>query len=551
MKYYEIDSFNELLATSIKENWDSPAMTNYANGEVYTYKKLAEAIAGMHLVYERLGIKPNDKIAVVGKNTPEWAIVFLSAVTYGAIIVPILQNFPVDDIHHIVNHSSSKLLFLSENLKELIVEDNIPKVKCIYCYTEKYCVHKNIKNPIPQKLHELIHLYAKVYPEGLSKEDVKYVKRKDEDTFSINYTSGTTGFSKGVIQTCGNIKGNVGYVREKKMAYKGCRILNFLPLAHTYGCTLDLLSQVISGAHITFLNKVPAPKIILKAFDDVKPNLIFTVPLVLEKIYRLMGEPIIKKHEHLGKEILEDEIYPSVKKLLVGAFGGEFREVVVGGAPLNREIEEMLRKIEFPVSVVYGMTECSPLISFGHYHELPPNSVGEVLPNMEVKIDSADPENIAGEILVRGQNVMPSYYKNDEATDVVFTEDGWMRTGDVGTLRNNQIVINGRCKTMILGPSGQNIYPEHLESKLTNLPFVSECLIIESNHKLVALVYPDFKAMDEINIQKEDLTEIMMENKKLFNSKVANYEQISEIRLFPKEFEKTPKNNIKRYLYEH
>ncbi len=550
MKYYETATFNESLMNSIRGNWDALAMTNYANGENFTYARLAENIVKMHLLYKSLGIKENDKIALVGKNTPEWAIVFLSTVTYGAIIVPILQNFPPDDIHHIVNHSGAKLLFVSDNLKELIVEDNIPKVKCIYCYTEKYCIHKNVKSQIPQKINELEVLYRQAYPNGITADDLRFAEKKDDDYFSINYTSGTTGFSKGVIQTCGNIKGNISYVQECKAAYKGIKILSFLPLAHTYGCSLDFLSQITVGAHITFLNKVPAPKVLLKAFEEVRPNIIFTVPLIVEKFYRSIAEPVLKMHSDLSDAILESEIYPQLREKMVQAFGGEFREVVVGGAPLNHEIEMDLVKLKFPLSVGYGMTECSPLISFAHYDEYVPGSVGKVLPNMEVKIDSEDQENVAGEIVVRGQNMMPSYFKNDSATKATFTDDGWLRTGDIGVLKDGYLFIKGRCKSMILGPSGQNIYPEQLEAKLSNLPFVSETLIVENDGRLVALVYPDFRAMDEINIQKEDLANIMEENRRKFNKSVANYEQISEIKLFPKEFEKTPKKNIKRYLYE-
>lgn len=551
MKYYETKGFNELLAQAIKENWDSPAMTNYANGTNYTYQRTAEAIACMHLLYQRLGIKENDRIAVVGKNTPEWAVVFLSAVTYGAIIVPILQNFPPDDIHHIVNHSGSKLLFVSDNLKELIVEDNMPNVMCIYCYTEKYCVHKNLKNSIPLKFHELRHLFMETYPNGLDKEKIQYATRKDEDHFSINYTSGTTGFSKGVIQTCGNIRGNIAYVMEVGLAHNQNKVLNFLPLAHTYGCSLDFLSQISNGSHITFLNKVPAPKVLIKAFDEVKPNVIFTVPLIVEKFYRAIAEPVMKKHAGISESILEKDIYPQLKEKLLSVFGGKIKQVVVGGAPLNGEIEENLLKLKFPLAVGYGMTECSPLISFANHDEYRIKAVGKGLPNMEVRIDSEDPLNVAGEIIVKGQNVMPCYFKNEKATEAVFDKEGWFHTGDIGIMKDGYIYIKGRCKSMILGPSGQNIYPEPLEAKMSNMPFVAECLIVEKCGKLVALVYPDIKAMDELNLQKEDLSSIMEENRKKFNNTVANYEQLSEIILYPKEFEKTPKKNIKRYLYEN
>ncbi len=552
MKYYDVDYFNEMLEKSIRENWDMPALTNYLTGETFTYGKMAQAIAEVHQLFQELEIEEGDKIALVGKNTPEWAIVFLATVTYGATIVPILQNFPIDDIHHIVNHSESKLLFVSDNLKEQVLEDHMRKLKCIYCYTEKYLIHQSTKKVISAKIQELRDKTSIAYPNGVQKEDIHYAKRKGDDIFALNYTSGTTGFSKGVLQTYENIRGNIGFVIEKNLAYKGNKILTFLPLAHTYGCTLDFLSQITNGSHITFLNKIPAPQILVKAFEEVKPNVVFTVPLIVEKIYRSVAEPIITKHAaFMSEEELKASIYPKVRNMMIQIFGGNFKQVIIGGAPLNAEIEESLTKLEFPFAVGYGMTECSPLISFVNLEEFVPKSVGKPLRNMDVRIDSEDAENIAGEILVKGQNITPGYYKNPTETTKTFDEDGWFHTGDIGTLsKDGYLFIKGRCKTMILGPSGQNIYPEALEAKLTNMPFVSECLIVEKEGKLIALVYPDMRAMDEINIQKEDLQGIMDENKKKFNQAVANYEQISEIILYPNEFEKTPKKNIKRYLYE-
>lgn len=551
MQYYE-GTFNKLLEKSIRENWDLPALTNYVTGETYHYKDVAAAIEEVHILFKELGVQPDDKIALVGKNTPEWAILFAATVTYGAIIVPILQNFPLDDIHHIVNHSESKILFVSDNLKDQIQEDHIRRVKCIYCYTEKYCLHSSTKAAIPHKIQELRDALKVKFPDGINKEDVKFADRKGDDVFALNYTSGTTGFSKGVIQTHGNIEGNLGFVFEHELSKKGNKILTFLPLAHSYGCTLDFLSQITNGSHITFLNKIPAPKILIKAFETIRPNVIFTVPLVVEKIYKSVAEPILTRHaSDMTEEQMEKNIYPNVRNMLIQLFGGEFKQVIIGGAPLNAEIEEYLKKLKFPFAVGYGMTECSPLISFIGLERFVTTSVGIVLKNMDVKIDSPDPENIAGEILVKGQNVTKGYYKDEEGTEKAFDPDGWFHTGDIGTLnKDNYLFIKGRCKTMILGPSGQNIYPEALEAKLNNLPFVSECLVIKSDDKLVALVYPDFKAMDEINMDQKELHRIMEDNKKTFNKMVANYEQISEIRLYPNEFEKTPKKNIKRYLYE-
>ena len=541
-----------MLEKSIRDNWDMPALTNYVTGETYCYKDLASAIEEIHILFEEVGIRPNDKIAVVGKNTPEWAVVFLATLSYGAIIVPILQNFPVDDIHHIVNHSEAKLLFISDNLKDQVLEENIKRVKCIYCYNEKYCLYTSYKKSVPQKIQELREMLKAKYPNGVQKEDIKYAERKNEDIFAINYTSGTTGFSKGVVQTVDNIVGNIGFVKEMGLAKPGNKILTFLPLAHAYGCTLDFLSQIVNGGHITFLIKLPAPNVLIKAFDAIRPSVIFTVPLVVEKIYRSVAEPILTKHAaEMSEEQMEQNIYPNVRNKLIQLFGGEFSQVIIGGAPLNADIEQGLKKLKFPFAVGYGMTECAPLISFIGMEKFIAKSVGVVVPNMEVKIASSDPEKIAGEILVKGQNVMMGYYKDEENTAKVIEADGWMHTGDIGTLdKGNNLFIKGRCKTMILGPSGQNIYPEALEAKLNNMPFVSECLVIKGEEKLVALVYPDFNAMDEIGIDHKELEHIMEDNRKKYNKMVANYEQISEIRLYPNEFEKTPKKNIKRYLYE-
>lgn len=541
-----------MLEKSIRENWNAPALTDYVSGETYSYNQLANAIEEMHILYKEMGIKPNDKIALVGKNTPEWGIVFLSAVTYGAIIVPILQNFPVDDIHHIVNHSESSLLFVSDNFKDQILEDNIKNVKALFCYSDKSCLFQREQYSFPLEIQSLRDALKKKYPNGMQPADVVYADKTPREVFSINYTSGTTGFSKGVLQLIDNITGNIGFIDEKGLSKKGNKILTFLPLAHTYGCTLDFLSQVSNGAHITFLNKVPAPNVLVKAFSEIRPSVIFTVPLVVEKIYRAVAEPVLKKAEaEMSQEQMEQTVYPEVRNKLIALFGGNFSQVVVGGAPLNADIELALTKIKFPFCVGYGMTECSPLISFVGLEAFMRKSVGVTLPNLDVRIDSEDQENVVGEILVKGQNVMGGYYKDPETTANVIDKDGWLHTGDLGTLdKNNNLFIKGRCKTMILGPSGQNIYPESLEAKINNMPYVSECLVIQGEKGLVALVYPDFKAMDENHLDENAVMKIMEDNRKKYNQMVANYEQVTEVRLYPNEFEKTPKKSIKRYLYE-
>lgn len=551
MKHYE-GRFNQMLERSIRENWEEPALTDYVSGFTYNYKDIAAAIEKMHILYREMGIKPDDKIALVGKNTPEWGIVFLSAVSYGAIIVPILQNFPVDDIHHIVNHSESSLLFVSDNFKDQILEENIKNVKAVFCYSDKTCLFQREQYAFPLEPQSLRAELDKKYPKGMTSADVVYADKAPGEVFSINYTSGTTGFSKGVLQLIDNITGNIGFIEEVGLSKKGNKILTFLPLAHTYGCTLDFLSQVSNGAHITFLNKLPAPNVLIKAFSEIRPSVIFTVPLVVEKIFRAVAEPIIVKAEaEMSQDQLETKVYPEVREKLIQLFGGQFKQVVVGGAPLNADIEASLKKIKFPFCVGYGMTECSPLISFVDLDRFVAKSVGVTLPNLDVRIDSEDQENVVGEILVKGQNVMGGYYKDPETTANVIDKEGWLHTGDLGTLdKHNNLFIKGRCKTMILGPSGQNIYPEALEAKINNMPYVSECLVIEGEKGLMALVYPDFKLMDENHIDEKRVMEIMEENRKKYNQMVANYEQVTEVRLYPNEFEKTPKKSIKRYLYQ-
>ena len=404
-------------------------------------------------------------------------------------------------------------------------------------------------------LSNLDNNFAKKYPNGFDKNSICYTELSNDKTIVLNYTSGTTGFSKGVMITCNNLASNVIFAKKKFGLQSGDKMLSILPLAHTYGCAFEFLYTLATGCDVTLLGKIPSPKILMKAFEEVKPILIITVPLILEKIYKKMVLPILGKKTMrwaLSIPVLDHQIYAQIRKKLVDAMGGRFRQVIIGGAPLNAEVEDFLHKIKFPFSVGYGMTECAPLISFELSADYVPHSCGKVLDNMEVRIDSPDPLNIAGEIQTRGENVMVGYYKNEDATKEVFTEDGWLKTGDLGTLdAENNVFIRGRLKSMILGANGQNIYPEEIEAKLNNLPFVMESLVVESHGKLIALVYPDYEAVDGINITTNHLPAIMEENKSTLNSMVAAYERISEIRLFPDEFEKTPKKSIKRFLYSN
>lgn len=548
------ENFIKIYEKSFKENWDLPALTDYNTRETFTYGEVAEQIARLHLLFKYCQIRRGDKIALVGRNTPRWCIAFMAAVSYGAIIVPILQDFNANDVQHIVNHSDSVLLFAGDLIWENLEVDKLSQLRATISLVDYTCLDQRDGECITQCLGDMDKLFKKAYPKGFTRDDVRFAELANDKVILINYTSGTTGFSKGVMLTGNNLGGNVCFGISSKLHFSGSKCLSFLPLAHAYGCAFDLLVPLAVGTHITLLGKIPSPKILLKALEEVKPNLIICVPLILEKIYRKQILPMLNKRPlkwALNVPLLDSRIYGQVRKKLVDAFGGRFEQVIVGGAPLNAEVEAFLHRIKFPFTVGYGMTECGPLISYTHHSEFIPRSSGRILEGyMQVKIDSSDPELIPGEICVRGENVMAGYYKNQEATEKVIDKDGWLHTGDMGTVNNDDtIFIKGRYKTMILGASGQNIYPEEIESKLNNMPFIMESLVIEKDGRLVALVYPDYEAVDDYGIANEDLPVAMEEIRKNLNKEVAPYEQIAKIHLYPTEFEKTPKRSIKRYLY--
>lgn len=548
------ENFIKIYEKSFKENWDLPALTDYNTRETFTYGEVAEQIARLHLLFKYCQIRRGDKIALVGRNTPRWCIAFMATVSYGAIIVPILQDFNANDVQHIVNHSDSVLLFAGDLIWENLEVEKLSQLRATISLVDYTCLDQRDGECITQCLGDMDKLFKKAYPKGFTRDDVRFAELTNDKVILINYTSGTTGFSKGVMLTGNNLGGNVCFGISSKLHFSGSKCLSFLPLAHAYGCAFDLLVPLAVGTHITLLGKIPSPKILLKALEEVKPNLIICVPLILEKIYRKQILPMLNKRPlkwALNVPLLDSRIYGQVRKKLVDAFGGRFEQVIVGGAPLNAEVEAFLHRIKFPFTVGYGMTECGPLISYTHHSEFIPRSSGRILEGyMQVKIDSSDPELIPGEICVRGENVMAGYYKNQEATEKVIDKDGWLHTGDMGTVNNDDtIFIKGRYKTMILGASGQNIYPEEIESKLNNMPFIMESLVIEKDGRLVALVYPDYEAVDDYGIANEDLPVAMEEIRKNLNKEVAPYEQIAKIHLYPTEFEKTPKRSIKRYLY--
>ena len=546
----------EIYAQSFKDNWELPALTNYITKKTITYSEFAKSIAQYHLLFKECGIKQGDKIALLGKNTPEWIQIFFATITYGAVIVPVLNEFNPQDAQHIVNHSDSVLLFTNKSIWESIEFDNLPKVKAVFSLDngELLAESEESGEVVLNAMRNISSIFETKYPNGFCRNDIKYPEVKSNALAVINYTSGTTGFSKGVMLSYNNLCGNVVYGINANLHYRGSRCISFLPLAHAYGCAFDMLVPLAVGTHITLLGKLPSPKILLKAMSEIRPSLVICVPLILEKIYRKQIVPMITKKNirwALAIPFIDTAIYSQIRKKLIEAFGGEFEEVIVGGAPLNKEVEDFLHKIKFPFTVGYGMTECGPLISHTPWREFIPTSSGRTLPGiMESKIISDDPENIPGEICVRGENRMQGYYKNQEATDLVLDKDGWLHTGDMGTRSaDGSIFIKGRSKTMILTASGQNIYPEEIESKLNNMPYVAESLVVERNNRLIALVYPDYEAMDANGIGPYQLRDVMEQVRIDLNKLVAPYEKIDKIQLIANEFEKTPKRSIKRYLY--
>lgn len=549
----EILNFIKIYEKSFAENWDLPALTDYSKGETITYGQLAREIALAHNFYRSVGIKPGDKIALCGKDSASWVIIYMGVVTYGAVVVPILSEFNPIDIGHIVNHSGAQILIVQESIWEHMDPDSLMNVKAVFSLKGQNVMYESEGTEIKRHFRLTRRRFNKQYPDGYGPKDVKYIDRSNKELMEINYTSGTTGFSKGVMLTGENLAGNVCFGIQSKLHYRKSRALNFLPLAHAYACAFDMLTPLAVGSHITILDKTPSPRILLKALGEIKPNLIICVPLILEKIYKTQILPMISKGPirwTLAVPLLDSIVYSKIRKKLTEAFGGEFEEVIVGGAALNHEVEDFLYKIKFPFTVGYGMTECAPLISYTPWREFIPGSAGRTLPIMESIVMSEDPEKIPGEVCVRGTNVMKGYYRNKKATEAVLDKDGWLKTGDMGTRTpDGTLFLRGRNKTMLLSASGQNIYPEEIEAKLNNMPFVAESLVIERDGKLVALVYPDYPALDKFDLTSTDMESRMEEIRKDLNRLVAPYEQISKIQLIPNEFEKTPKRSIKRFLY--
>ena len=540
---------------SIKENWELNAFTDYGKNNTRTFGQVAVEIKKLHYLFESCKIKKDDKIALMGANNSEWCIAYIATLTYGAVIVPILQDFKADDALHIINHSEAKLFFVTERLWEDFEIKQMPTMEHVFSLT----TFEEIATNAPKKtlsVEQRTQLLNEQYPNGYTKEDVAFAPRPNDEIASINYTSGTTGFTKGVVTPLNALMANVKFCAKEPVIPRGGNQVIFLPLAHAFGCAFDFLTSFCKGAHCHFIGRIPSPKILLKAFAELKPYCVFTVPLILEKIYKKQIQPILGKsyiHWALKIPFVSDLILSKIKDSLEQAFGGDFYEIIIGGAPLNKEVDDFLHKIKFKYTVGYGMTECAPLITFAHYDQYVPGSCGRALGNglSEIKIVDPNEEGI-GEVYERGEVMTLGYYKNEEETKKLLTDDGWMRTGDLGTIdEKGNLFIKGRNKTMLLGASGQNIYPEEIESKLNNMPYVMESLVINAEGGLVALVYPDYEMVDANHLTEQQLNEMMENNHKELNKMLASYEQIKRIKLYPHEFEKTPKKSIKRYLYTH
>ena len=551
----------KIYETSFRDNREMPALTDYFKGETFSYYEMAKEIAKLHLFFKKAEIRRSDKIALVGRNNPRWCITYLATITYGAVIVPILQDFAPADIVHIVNHSESRLLFVGDNYWDIIEEDEIARIDAVLSLTDFHVIYERRGKSLGVYMRDMVKNYRAKYKRGFSADDIKYPDIPNDQMVLLNYTSGTTGYSKGVMLTVNNLTGNVLVAKNARNTQtgthyfvRGGRTLSFLPLAHAYGCAFDFLSPLAVGGHVTLLGKIPSPKILIEAMQMVKPTVICCVPLILEKIYRKQVLPLLEKGPMsiaMKIPLLNSAIYSAIRKKLIDSFGGEVVIFIVGGAPMNQETEAFLLKIKFPITVGYGMTECAPLISFTTDDLFKAGSCGMYIKEyLDLRIDSPDPEHTAGEIIVKGEHVMLGYYKNEKDTHAVLDPDGWLHTGDMGTVDpDGTLYIRGRSKTMILTGSGQNIYPEEIEDKLNNMYLVLESLVLEHNGKLHALVVPDYEQAEREGVDKNDLPQIMENNLKELNTVVAGYEHVAAITIYPTEFEKTPKRSIKRYLY--
>ena len=545
-------SFIALIEQSIKTNWYLNALTDY-KGITLQYRDVARKIEKIHILLENAGIEKGDKIAICGRNSAHWTVTYLAVITYGAVVVPILHEFKADQVHNIVNHSEARLLFVGDQIWENLNEAAMPHLEGII-ELKDFGVPVSRSEKLAYARDHLNEIFGHKFPCRFRPDDISYEKEKSEDLAIINYTSGTTGYSKGVMLPYRSILSNVLYCKEKIGLKAGDSVVSMLPLGHVFGMTFDFLYGFTAGAHLWFLTRMPSPKIIAESFAEIRPRVIACVPLIVEKIFKKNILP--KVDNKLGKlllhvPIISDKIKELIKQKAMEVFGGNFIEIIIGGAPFNAEVEAFLKMIDFPYTIAYGMTECGPFICHSHWTELKLASCGKVAARMEAKVLSPNPSAIAGELVCRGANLMLGYYKNEEATRQVIDTEGWLHTGDMATIdENGNVFIKGRCKNLLLTSSGQNIYPEEIESKLNNMPYVSESLIILQQDKLVGLIYPDSDDAFAHGLNQSDLVRVMEENRLELNKQLPAFSQIARFKLYPEEFEKTAKKSIKRFLYQ-
>lgn len=547
--------FNSIIQESIIEHWDMDALTDY-KGVTLQYKDVARKIEKLHIMFESSGVVKGDKIALCGRNSAHWAVAFLATLTYGAVAVPILHEFTPEQIHNIVNHSEAKLLFVGDVVATTIDGTKMPDIEGII-YIPDYSLVLSRTDKLTYAREHLNEMYGRKYPKYFRKEHVEYyVEQSPDEMALINYTSGTTGFSKGVMIPYRALWSNYDFAMDvigRNHVKSGTNTLSILPMAHMYGMAFEFIFEFLHGCHIFYLTRIPSPAIIAQAFADIKPSIVISVPLVIEKIIKKKVFPKLQNQRMkllLNMPVINKKVKEKICEQVTNAFGGNFYEVIIGGAAFNQEVEKFMHDIGFPYTVGYGATECAPIICYRDWREFVPGSCGRAVRNMEVKIDSSSPSIVPGEILARGMNVMLGYYKNEEATRQAIDNEGWYHTGDLGTMdADGNVFIKGRSKNMLLGASGQNIYPEEIEDKLNSMPLVIESIIIQKDEKLVGLVHPDFDEMKNLGLSKEDLEKIMEQNRQELNAEMPAYSKISAIKLHEEEFEKTPKKSIKRFLY--
>ena len=550
----EIPSFNAMIQQSITDHWDMDALTDY-KGATLQYHDVARKIEKLHIMFENSGVKKGDKIALCGRNSAHWAVAFLATLTYGAVAVPILHEFMPEQIHNIVNHSDAKLLFVGDVVATQVDATKMPALEGII-YLPDYSLMVSRTDRLTYAREHLNELFGTKYPKFFRREHVAYYHEQNPDELAlINYTSGTTGFSKGVMVPYRALWSNADFAEDVlgKKVVAGSNVISILPMAHMYGMAFEFIFEFIKGCHVFYLTRIPSPAIIAEAFGRVKPIIIIAVPLVIEKIIRKKVFPKIQNNRMrllLNMPVISKVVKEKICEQVTSAFGGNFYEVIIGGAAFNQEVETFLHSVGFRYTVGYGATECAPIICYEDYSRFVPGSCGKAALHMQVRIDSHDPENVPGEILAKGPNVMLGYYKNEEATRTTIDEDGWYHTGDLGTMdAEGNVFIKGRSKNMLLGANGQNIYPEEIEDKLNSLALVSESVVVQKGEKLIGLVYPDFDEARTLNLGEAELKEIMEQNRKELNTMIPAYSKVSEIRIHKEEFEKTPKKSIKRYLY--